>query len=393
MRRTTRESTSRVQVLSGNHAAAHAVRLANVDIVAAYPITPQTTMIEKIADFVAAGEMRARFLNAESEHSVMSMLIGASEAGARVFSATCGQGTLYMHEMVQWAGRGRIPIVMCECGRGLYAPIVGSWITEHDGSMTARDCGWIQLYCERNQEVLDTVLQAYRIAERISLPVMPCLDGFYLTHTYEPVEIPDHEVVSYYIPKKPRPMTVNPDKPIHFGWPDVSNYKAKYELHLITTMAKDVVKEADLEFKELFGRGWGIVEPYKCDDAQVVVMAMGSMVATCRTVVDLQREQGRKVGLVKVRLFSPFPRGDVANLLAGVQKVAVFERGFSYGHGGHLAMEVKASLYDSGRHVPVFDFVAGMGGTDATVRLLTEAVEYVFANDHPDSGVRWLGVQ
>ena len=378
-------------VLSGNHAAAYGAKLSQVEVVAFYPITPATTILEKVAEFAFNGELDAHVIMAEGEHSAMSVMVGASIAGARCFSGSAGQGMAYMHEPLQAAGRGRFPMVLVNCSRGLY---VGSnnEHPEHDDSLTVRDSGWVQLFCESSQEVLDSVIMGYKIAETISLPVMPVQEGFYMSHAYEPVSLPDQEAVSCYIPKDPRRVHLDPQTPARFGQWDVSSFRIKYELHQITAAAVQVAKDANAEFKELFGRSWEVVEAYKCDDADVVFMALGTLAKSCRVMVDREREKGRKVGFLKVRLFSPFPKREIAEVLSVAKKVAIIERGFSYGHGGHLALETKAAMYDAGLKVPVFEFVSGLGGTDIPMSIYHEVADYVCGRDYPEEAVIWKGV-
>jgi pyruvate ferredoxin oxidoreductase alpha subunit len=378
-------------VLSGNQAAAYGARLAQVDVIAFYPITPATSMLEKAAEFVFKGDLAAHVITAESEHSVMSILVGASLAGARCFSGTSGQGTAYMHEVLQFAGRGRIPMVLVDCSRALYVGGNNNQ-PEHEDSLTVRDSGWVQLFCERNQEVLDTVIQGYRIAETISLPVMPVLEGFFMTHAYEPVQLPDVDAVAAYIPKEPRRPHIDPAKPARFAYVDGSAFRTKYELHQITSAALQVVKDADAEFGERFGRSYGVVEAYRCDDADVVMMVLGPLASSLRVAVDAERERGRKVGMLKVRLFSPFPKHDIAGVLSGARKVGIIERSYSMGHGGHLSIETKAAMFDARLRAPVFSFVTGLGGTDIPLPTYHEIIDDVYRLDEPEEASVWKGV-
>ncbi len=379
------------KVLSGNYAAAYGAKLSKVEVVSFYPITPATSMLEKVAEFAFKGELDAHVVMAEGEHSAMSIMMGASLAGARCFSGSAGQGIAYMHEPLQAAGRGRFPMVLVNCSRGLY---VGSSNEhpEHDDSMTVRDSGWIQLFCESSQEVLDSVIMGYKISETISLPVMPVQEGFYMSHAYEPVSLPDQEAVSYYIPKEPRRIHLDPETPAHFCRWDVPSFRIKYELHQITAAAVQVTKDANTEFNEVFGRSWDVVEAYKCDDADVVYMSLGTLAKSCRVMVDEERAKGRKVGYLKVRLFSPFPRREIAEVLSVAKKVGIIQRGFSYGHGGHLALETKAAMFDAGLSVPVFEFVSGLGGTDIPMDIYHEIADYVWEHGYPEETVMWKGV-
>ncbi len=378
-----------VKVVSGNYAASYGAKLARAEVVSAFPITPQTSIVEKLAEMVATGEMQAKFVPAESEHSVMAVLIGAASVGARCFTATSSQGLALMHELVHWAGRGRLPIVMVNCNRALAAPWgLGA---EQDDSLSQRDTGWLQFYCESNQEVLDTVIQAFKIAEEVSLPVMLCLDGFYLTHTSEPVWIPDIEVVDQYLPRKDRKFRLDPDAPLAFAT-DFPAQKLKFELAQTMEMAKTVVKRADQEFEDIFGRSYGLTELYRAEDADVILVTSSTMSTTARHVVNNLRESGQRVGLLKVRMFRPFPKEEVTEALRHVSKVAVIDRNMSYGHGGVFAMETKAAMYEQEARVPIFEFIAGMGGTDVTPAIISQIFEYTFKHDVPEGEPVWMGM-
>ena len=383
------EKKGEVKVISGNYAASYGAKLARAEVISAYPITPQTTIVEKLAEMTASGEMQAKFIPVESEHSVMAVLIGAASAGARCFTATGGQGLALMHELVHWAGRGRLPIVMANCNRALAVP----WNinAEQDDSLSQRDTGWLQFYCESNQEVLDTVIQAFKIAEEISLPVMLCLDAFYLTHTSEPVWIPDIEVVDQYLPKKDRKFRLDPDAPLAFA-ADFPLPKLRFELAQSMEMAKEVAKRADQEFKDIFGRGYGLTELYQAEDAEVILVTSSTMSTTARHVVNNLREKGKRVGLLKVRMFRPFPKEEIVEALRHVDKVAVLDRNMSYGHGGVFAMEIKAAMYEQEARVPIFEFIAGMGGTDVTPEIMTQIFDYTFEHDMPEGEPVWMGI-
>jgi len=284
-------------------------------------------------------------------------------------------------------------MVLVNTSRGLYVSGSGtSWHPDHEDSLTVRDSGWVQLYCQSGQEVLDSVIQGYKIAETISLPVMPVQEGFFMSHAYEPVHLPDQEAVSYYIPKEPRRVRLDPEIPSQYGTADVSAFRTKYENHLITAAAVQTVKDANAEFYELFGRSWPLVDPYKCDDADVVFVVLGTLTDSCRVMVDQQREKGRKAGLLKVRLFSPFPRRDITEVLSVAKKVAFINRSYSYGHGGQLTIEAKAAMYDAGLNIPVFEFVSGLGGTDIPMNYYHEMADYVYEHDYPEETVIWKGV-
>ncbi len=377
------------KVISGNYAAAYGAKLSRAEVISAYPITPQTTVVEKLAEMTASGEMQAKFVPVESEHSVMAVLIGACSAGARCFTATAGQGLALMHELVHWAGRGRLPIVMANCNRALAVP--WSINAEQDDSLSQRDTGWLQFYCESSQEVLDTVIQAFKIAEEISLPVMLCLDAFYLTHTSEPVLIPDIEVVDRYLPKKDKRFRLDPDAPLAFA-SDFPLPKLRFELAQSMEMAKEVASRADQEFKDIFGRGYGLTELYQAEDAEVILVTSSTMSSTARHVVDNLRGEGKRVGLLKVRMFRPFPKDEITEALGNVNKVAVLDRNMSYGHGGVFAMEIKAAMYEQKARVPIFEFIAGMGGTDVTPEIMKQIFDYTFEHDIPEGEPVWMGM-
>jgi len=384
------------KVISGNYCVAHAARLARVDVVAAYPITPQTSIVEKIVDFIAAGEMKTRFIPVESEMSALYATAGAATTGIRAFTATARQGLVYMHEMIHWVGRGMLPIVMAVVDSGIGAPSpLGA---EQDASLSQRDTGWMQFYCETNQEVLDTVLQAYRVAEQVSLPAMVCLDGFFLSHTSEPVCIPDIEMVDRYLPKKMMKGRVTPDNPIRIfgagGGPAGTAFSAQFRRRAYEAMeaAKQVVKTADEEFKQLFDRSYGVVECYRTDDAEVILVVSSTITSIARSVIDMLRQQGRKVGLLKIRMFRPFPTKEVAAALSNARKVAVIDRNISPGRGGIFATEVKAAMYGERSKPPVFGFVTGLCGLAVTPELLAEIIDYTYQHDEPEGDVIWRGV-
>jgi pyruvate/2-oxoacid:ferredoxin oxidoreductase alpha subunit len=260
------------KLIMGNHAVAYGVKLARAEVVAAYPITPQTQTVEKIAEMVASGEMKAEYIKVESEHSAMAACIGASATGARAFTATSSQGLALMHEMLHWAAGARLPVVMTNVNRAM-APGWNIWSEQND-SLSQRDTGWMQFYCESNQEVLDTVIQAFKIAEKVLMPAMICLDGFSLSHTYEGVEIPDQEDIDDFLPSYDPEFKLDVDDPKTFGammFPEWY-YEMRYKMHEAMVEAKSVIAEVDEEFYEKFGRKYGLIERYKCDGAKTVII-------------------------------------------------------------------------------------------------------------------------
>ena len=354
------------KLIMGNHAAAYGAKLARAEVVAAYPITPQTQTVEKIAEMVASGEMKAEYIKVESEHSAMAACIGASATGARAFTATSSQGLALMHELLHWASGARLPIVMTNVNRAM-APGWNIWSEQND-SLSQRDTGWLQFYCESNQEVLDTVIQAYKVAERISLPVMICLDGFSLSHTYEGVDIPDQDEIDAFLPPYDPEYKLDVDDPKTFGaliFPDWY-YEMRYKMQSAMEEAKSVIMEIDEEFGEKFGRRYGMVEQYKCDGAKTIMITSGTIASTAKDTIDKLQEEGENIGLLRVRVFRPFPKEEIRKLLEGVERIGVIDRNISFGHEGIFFSEVKASLYDTPNPPKAYDFIAGLGGRDVT---------------------------
>jgi len=380
------------RVITGNYAVSYGAALARAQVIAAYPITPQTQIVELLADFCAEGALRAKFIKVESEHSAMAACIGASAVGARAFTATSAQGLALMHEMLHWAAGARLPIVMAEVNRAM-GPPWSIWTDQND-SLSQRDTGWMQFYCESNQEALDTVIQAYKVAERVSLPAMLVLDAFFLSHTSEPVEIPEQALVDRYLPPYRPEFKLDIADPRAFGGITMPSEYAelRYKIQKAMEEALTVAKEADLQFEELFGRSYGLVEPYRLDGAELVIVTSGTVTSTARLVIDRFRSEGKRVGLLKVRLFRPFPTAEVREHLLEVPKIAVIDRNNSFGHGGIFAQEVKSALYNAGGP-PLFGFITGLGGRDITPELIEEIIAYALAHDRPEEEFIWIGVK
>ncbi len=381
------------KVITGNYAVSYGAKLARAQVIAAYPITPQTSIIEKLASFCADGELDAVFIKVESEHSAMAACIGASAAGARAFTATSGQGLLLMHEMLHWAAGGRHPIVMGAVNRGI-APGWSVW-TEQSDTLAQRDTGWIQYYCESNQEVLDTVIQAFKVAETVYLPAMVVLDAFVLSHTSEAVDIPDQELVDRYLPPFRPQWKLDVDDPHAFGalvtpgeW-----FELRYKIQQAMNEALEVARQADEEYGRMFGRRWGLVESYRMEGAEIALVTSSTITSTAREVVDELRAEGLPIGLVKVRLFRPFPLPDIVRALTGVKKVAVLDRNLTFGQCGVFGEEIKAALYHTPLRPPLFDFVLGLGGRDVTPATIREIVRYTLEHEFPDEAIIWIGVK
>lgn len=355
-----------------SHAASLAVKLANVDVIAAYPITPQTHIVERLAEYVANGELDAEYINAESEHSALSACIGASAVGARVYTSTAGQGLALMHELLFIAAGNRLPIVMGVANRSL-SPNLNIW-GDHSDMMASRDCGWVQIYAENAQEIFDHTLQAFKIAEdeRVLLPVAVCFDGFHVTHVIEPLIALDQEEVDRFLPKHRKAVyRLTPDQPSTWGpvsGPDIqTELKVQNEWALNT--AKDVILEVWREFGDLFGRYYTPLETYRLDDAEVAILIAGGFAGTGRMAVDKMRKGGEKIGLIKLRLYRPFPIHEIKEALSKVRAVAVVDRAISSGGlGGPIYGDIRNVLYDVKERPAVLSFIAGLGGRDITVK-------------------------
>jgi pyruvate/2-oxoacid:ferredoxin oxidoreductase alpha subunit len=379
------------KVITGNYAVSYGAALARAQVIAAYPITPQTTIVELLADFCAEGALQAKFIKVESEHSAMASCIGAAAAGARAFTATSAQGLALMHELLHWAAGARLPIVLAEVNRAMAAP--WSIWTDQNDSLAQRDTGWIQYYCESNQEALDTVIQAYKVAEQVLLPAMLVLDAFFLSHTSEPVEIPEQSQVDKYLPPYRPEYKLDIDDPRAFGGITMPGeyMELRYKIQRAMEEALEVTRAADLEYKEMFGRGYGLVEPYMLEDAEIALVTSGTVTSTSRLVIKELRAQGLPVGLLKIRLFRPFPVAEVRRYLSNVKKIAVIDRNISFGYGGIFAQEIRSALYNDGGP-PLFGFVAGLGGRDITPELIKSIIEYTQAHDRPED-IIWMGVK
>jgi len=380
------------KVLMGNHSVSYGATLARSQVIAAYPITPQTQVVERLSEMVADGDLDAEFIKVESEHSAMAACIGASAAGARAFTATSAQGLLLMHEVLQWASRARLPIVMANINRAL-APGWTIWTDQND-SLSQRDTGWIQFYAGNNQEVLDSIILGFKVAEKVSIPFMIVLDAFVLSHTYEPVDIPDQDKVDKFLPPYKPEWKLDVNKPRAFGGltsPDIY-MEFQYNHHNAMVKAKETIEQVGKEFGEKIGRPYGLLDEYKVDDAEYILITSSTTGKTANIVVDKYREKGIKLGNLRVRIFRPFPGKEIYEKIKKVKKVFVIDRNISFGHSGIFFEELKASLYNKDFDVPVFGFVAGLGGRDITPELIENVVEYGRKNKKPEKDVIWMGV-
>jgi pyruvate/2-oxoacid:ferredoxin oxidoreductase alpha subunit len=373
-------------LLTGNHAVAWGARLARPKVAPVYPITPQTPVLELLTEFQARGEFDAEIITVESEHSVMSACIPASLAGVRVFTATASQGLLLMHELLHYAAGARAPIVMANVNRTVASPWA-FWPDQTD-SVAQRDTGWIQFYVESAQEALDSVLQAYRVAEQVLLPAMISLDAFYVSHAMEPVAVPEQDLVDAYLPPYDPPHRLDPARPESWGNVVTQDmyYRHRHDAEQSMSRVPQLVAEADHEWAARTGRSWGVVERYRCDDAASVIVTMGSMCGTARDAVDALRDAGEAVGLVKVRLFRPLPVTALRAALAGVGDVVVLDRNHSPGLGGVLHQEVRAALYGVERAPRVHGLLAGVGGVNVPVqRIMAFVREARLSSPRPES--------
>ena len=364
-------------------AVSEAVQAADVDVIAAYPITPQTHIVEHLSELVANGELDAEFVPVESEHSAMSLCIGSSAAGARTYTATSSQGLALMHEILYIAPALRTPIVMTVANRSLSGPI-SIW-NDHSDVMSERDCCWIQTFAENGQEAFDLTLHAFKVAEHpdVLLPVMVNLDGFTLSHMIEPIEIMDQSEAKKYLKPYIPKLVLDPQHPVTMGGVGIPAVytEAKKQFESAITASKKVIVEAWKEFDKMYGRKYQPIETYKTKGAEIVLLTMGSISETAMTAVDRMRDKGILVGLMRFRLWRPFPLQEFQRGVKGIKTLAVVDRAISYGaQGGPVYIEVKSALYNQTDRPQVFGFVAGLGGRDVTVdtfeEIVTKATQY-----------------
>ncbi|MFC2007918.1 transketolase C-terminal domain-containing protein [Chloroflexota bacterium] len=346
------------------------VKMVNADVIAAYPITPQTHIVEHLSELVADGELDAEFVPVESEHSAMSACLGSAAAGARTFTATAGQGLELMHEVLYAASSMQLPIVMTVANRALSSPL-SVW-GDHSDMMAVRDTGWIQIIVENGQETIDNVLCAFRIAEdkRVLIPVMVHVDGFHLTHVIEPIVFPEQSEVDEFLPPNRYPMPLDPDKPLAMGdfGPPVIYTEAKWAQEVRMRATKEVILECWREFGEIFQRNYSPVECYRSEGAKVLLFTMGSYSETAMLAIDGMRERGMDVGLVRLRLWRPFPFEEFRQAVRDADVLITLDRAISYGGpGGAVCSELKAALYHEDKKPKIVSFVGGMGGRDITV--------------------------
>ena len=382
------------KVITANQAVSYGVMVSRAQVIAAYPITPQTVIVELLSEMCASGDLAAVFIHSESEHSAMASCIGAAMTGARAFTATSSQGLALMHEMLHWAAGGRLPIVMANVNRSMAPP----WTiyTDQSDSLAQRYTGWMQFYCEGNQEVLDTIPIAFKISEQVLLPAMLVLDAFVLSHTAEIVDIPDQEKVDAFLPSREVPFRLDPEEPHAFGGMMAADcfMESRYKIQEAMDEAlKVAVRETDA-FESLFGRTHPLVEPYRLDNAEVALIVSGTASSTARIVVDQLLDEGYPVGSLKVRMFRPFPTELIRDAVGDIPLIAVLDRSCSYGYGGIWAQEIRSAFYptDGMQSKKIYGFIAGLGGREVLPETLEKIYHYVLKQPKPQFDPVWVDV-
>jgi len=387
------------RMVTGDFAAAWGAKVSRPQVIAAYPITPQTMIIEHLAEFLAAGELDAEMMRVESEHSALSAVIAAQATGVRTYTATSSQGLALMHEPLFIPGPMHLPIVMSIVNRTVAAPL-GIWV-EHNDTMPQRDTGWMQVYVEDAQEALDMVLQGYRLAENrdVELPIMIGMDAFLVSHTIESVDLPDQEAADRFLPPyKPVHAYLDPERPLVLGAaaPPEFIQEVRWETDSRMRRATELLGEVDREFGRAFGRTYGgAFETYRLEDAEVGLMTLGTVTSTARDVVDDLRSKGEKVGLIKLRFFRPFPDRALQQATAHLKALGVYDRAVSYGVGGPSYIETRNALYET-HDIPILGFLAGLGGRDvvpADVALMFKKTREAVGKGRKACGVKWIGTR
>ncbi len=371
-------------LLTSSEAISRAVKLVRPEVISAYPITPQTHIVEEIAKFVASGELDATFIRVESEISALAVVIGAVAQGVRSFTATSSHGLLYMHELLHWSAGGRLPIVMAVANRAVGAPW-NIWCDQQD-TLSQRDTGWMQVYASSAQEAFDFTILAYKVAESVFLPCMVCIDGFVLSHTAEPILLSSRDDVNTFLPPFDFPLRLSNQDPFTL-WPILEPalyHRQRKDLFRDASRALEAWKRAFKEWGDISGRCYRPIEAYRLEDARCAIVCMGAVSSTARVAVDRLRGRGEKVGLITVKLFRPFPKEDLLEIASFVEHLVVLDRGVSYGAEGVLTQEVKGALSGA---VPVFGVVVSMGGREVFPELIEEA--YFVGRRRPE-GMGWI---
>ena len=404
MERKSTERKTNIQILDGNQAAAYGARLSRVQVIAAYPITPQTPLTEKLSEFVERGELKAEYIAVESEHSALTVCTSASMVGARTFTGTSAHGLAYMHEMLHWAAGARLPVVLACVNRAIGAP----WniLNDQQDSISQRDTGWIQIYARNNQEILDSVIQAYRIAESVYVPAMVCYDGYVLSHAEMPVDVPSQKDVDRFLPPYKPHTILDPANPKNYNLVTLANPRVNTEgvlchgymelrflLEEALEKSKDTIINVGQEFGEIFGRDYSSMLWHdRLDDADIVIVAMGSLAMEAIVAADMLRQEGHRAGVLGLRVFRPFPKADLVKALGRCRLIVVFDKNISYGSEGATCSEIKSALYGSNINTAIRNFIVGLGGRDVKARELADAVrksilslkEGVLSTDYPE---------
>jgi pyruvate/2-oxoacid:ferredoxin oxidoreductase alpha subunit len=395
---------SDIRIIDGNQAAAIAAKLSRIQVVSAYPITPQTPLTEQLSQYVEKDELKAEYVAVESEHSAMAVCTSASMVGARAFTATSSHGLAYMHEMLHWAAGARLPIVLACVNRALGAP----WnvLNDQQDSISQRDTGWIQIYCRNNQEIMDTIIQAYRIAEQVFVPVMVCYDGYVLSHTEMPVDIPTQEDVDKYLPSYKPHTVLDPANPKNYNLVTFANPRVgvdgklchgymelRFLLQEALQNSRETILKAGEEFNQIFGRDYAnLFWEDRNEDAEITIVAMGSLASEAIVAADMLREEGIKAGVLGLRVFRPFPKAAVVQALRKTKLIVVFDKNISYGSEGATCSEIKSALYGTYINAAIRNFIVGLGGrdvkahelADATKKAISSLKETVINPDYPD---------
>ena len=376
-----------IQILDGNHAAAHGAKLSRVQVIAAYPITPQSPVTETLSEFVEGGDLNAEYIAVESEHSALAVCTSASIVGARTFTATSSHGLAYMHEMLHWAAGTRLPVVLACVNRAIGAP----WnvLNDQQDSISQRDTGWIQIYARNNQEILDSVIQAYKIAETVYVPAMVCYDGYVLSHTEMPVDVPPQEDVDRFLPRYKPHTVLDPANPKNYNLVTLANPRVntqgvlchgymelRYLLQEALQDSRETISKVSQEFGELFGRSYAnMFWEDRLGDADIIIVAMGSLALEAIVAANMLREEGHKAGVLGLRVFRPFPKVDLVKALSKSRLIVVFDKNISYGSEGATCSEIKSALYGSSVNAVIRNFIVGLGGRDVKAREMADAVK------------------
>jgi len=399
---TTSKRKQQVKILDGNQAAALGAKLSRVQVIAAYPITPQTPLTEVLSEFVERGELNAEYVAVESEHSAMAVCTSASMVGARTFTATSAHGLAYMHEMLHWAAGARLPVVLACVNRAIGAP----WniLNDQQDSISQRDTGWIQIYARNNQEIIDSLIQVYRIAEQVYVPVMVCYDGYVLSHQQMPVSIPAQEDVDRFLPPYKPHTILDPADPRNYNLVTLANPRVNAEgvlchgyveirqlLQEALEKSMDVIVQTGRDFGDIFGRDYSnLFWQDRLRDAETVVVAMGSLAMESIVAAQVLREEGLKVGVLGLRVFRPFPSAAIADTLKKAKQIVIFDKNISYGAEGAACSEIKAALYGCKAKAVVHNFIVGLGGRDVKARELAAAVKSAVGASRPEPHPVWL---